>query len=114
MVEETQAETAFRVFEKLFPQDVTVTPEARHPNAGVREVYLGGAHRENTMVSYVKQGVNCPLSEMSFVIGVQGRGTLNIPGSELMSLWAVGNALIKELAGLNDPVQIDVSETNEA
>jgi hypothetical protein len=109
MVDETQAETAFRVFEKLFPQDVTVTPEMRHANPQLREVYIGGAHRDNTMVSYLKQGVNCPLAQMSFTIGVQGRGTLNIPGSELMSLIACANAVIKEVAGLNDPVQIDVT-----
>lgn len=118
MVEQTSQEAAelaaFRVFSKLFPDGVTVTPEVRHANPQLREVYIGGAHRDNTMISYVKQGMNCPLTNMSFVIGVQGRGTLNIPGSELMSLMACGLELVRELAGLNDTVQIDVQTPPEA
>lgn len=109
MVDQTAEEAAFRVFEKLFPTGVTVTPPQRHANPELREVFIGGAHLDNTMISYVQQGVNCPLTAMSFVIGVQGRGTLNIPGEELMKLLAVGNALVKDIAGLNDAVQVDVS-----
>jgi hypothetical protein len=104
----TAEETTDRVFEKLLPTGVTVTPPQRHANPQLREVFIGGAHLDNTMISYVKQGVNCPLVGMSFVVGVQGRGTLNIPGDELMKLLAVGNALVRDLAGLNDPVSVEV------
>lgn len=114
MVEQTADEAAFRVFEKLFPTGVIVTPPQRHANPQLREVFIGGAHLDNTMISYVQQGINCPLTAMSFVIGVQGRGTLNIPGEELMKLLAVGNALVKELAGLNEVVNIDVQEQTAA
>lgn len=107
MVEQTAAEASERVFDKLFPTGVTITDEVRHANPQLREVYIGGAHLDNTMVSYIKQGLNCPLVGMSFVIGVQGRGTLNIPGEELMKLLAVGNALVKSLAGLDEAVIID-------
>jgi hypothetical protein len=112
MVEQTATEAADRVFEKLFPTGVIVTPPQRHAN--LREVYIGGAHLDNTMVSYVQQGANCPLTAMSFVIGVQGRGTLNIPGEELMKLLAVGNALVRDLAGLNEAPTIEVQATPEA
>jgi hypothetical protein len=109
MEQPTVSETTDRIFDKLFPTGVTSRLRSVTPNGKLREVYIGGAHLDNTMVSYIQQGVNCPLVDMSFVIGVQGRGTLNIPGVELMKLMAVGNALIRDLAGLNDPVQIDVS-----
>lgn len=113
MVEQTVDEAAFRVFEKLFPTGVTVTPPMRHANPQLREVFIGGAHLDNTMVSYVQQGVNCPLTGMSFVIGVQGRGTLNIPGEELMKLLAVANTLVKELAGLNEPIEIEAGDASQ-
>lgn len=95
------------IFKKLLPTGVVVTPKQRHSNPELREVYLGGAHLDNSMISYLQQGVNCPLVKMSFVIGVQGRGTLNIPGTELLALLAVGNELVRELAGLNDSVTIN-------
>lgn len=90
------------IFDKLFPTGVTVTDEVPHKTAP--GVYLGGAHLDNTMISYLKQGDVQPLSKMSFVIGVQGRGTLNIPGDELMKLLACGNALVKRVAGLDEPI----------
>lgn len=114
MQPESPSESADRVFAKLFPAGVTVTPSQRHANPKLREVYIGGAHLDNTMISYIKQGVNCPLVDMSFVIGVQGRGTLNIPGEELMKLLAVGNELVRDLAGLNDPVTVEVKTEGSA
>jgi hypothetical protein len=108
MAEHTAAEAQERIFEKIFPTGVTITPPQRHANPKLKEVYIGGAHLGNSMVSYIQQGVNCPLVGMSFVIGVQGRGTLNIPGEELMNLLAVGNALVRDLAGLNDSVSVEV------
>lgn len=96
------------VFKKLFPKGVVVTPPIRHrgaeTNPKLREVYLGGAHLGNAMVSYIQQGVNCPLVDMSFTIGIQGRGTLNIPGAELMALLACGNELVRSVAGLADEI----------
>lgn len=90
------------IFDKLLPTGVTVTPPVRHANPELREVYLGGSHLDNTMISYLKQGMHQPLAKMSFVIGVQGRGTLNIPGDELMKLLACGNALVRNIAGLDE------------
>lgn len=101
------------VFQKLFPLGVTVTDEVAHLT--VPGVYLGGAHLDNAMISYLKQGDVQSLSNMSFTIGIQGRGTLNIPGYELMRLLACGNALVKRIAGLDEEiVEGEFTEVSDA
>lgn len=88
------------LYDKLLPEGVTLTDEV--PHATVPGVSLGGGHLGNAMITYLKQGEVQPLSKMSFVIGVQGRGTLNIPGSELMALLAIGGALVRRVAGIEN------------
>lgn len=84
------------IFEKLLPKGVQVGEEVRRDGG----LYIGGASLSNAVVSYLRQGPNVPLVQMSFVIGIQGRGTLNIPGSEYMDLLATMTAQAKQIAGL--------------
>lgn len=87
------------LYNKLLPNGVTLTDEM--PHATIPGVYLGGGHLDNAMISFLKQSEVQPLAKMSFVIGIQGRGTLNIPGAELMALLAIGQALVKKVAGID-------------
>lgn len=95
------------IFAKLLPPGVQVGEEIeRSPG-----LFIGGANLNNSLVSYLKQGPNIPLKDMSFVIGIQGRGTLNIPGSEYMDLLATMTALAKSIAGLSDePITVNFTE----
>ena len=98
------------ILAKLLPQGVQIGDEVDRGEG----IVIGGAHLDNAIISYVKQGDFVPLKDMSFVIGIQGRGTLNIPGSEFLALLSVGIALTKRIAGLDQPVDGEFTEAADA
>lgn len=97
------------LFDKLLPPGVQVGTEREHTPGS--NIFIGGASLDNAVVSYLKQAADTPLVQMSFVIGIQGRGTLNIPGGEFMALLATMTALAKDIAGIGGIVDAEFSET---
>lgn len=98
------------IFEKLLPTGVKVGTETTHHK--IKDLYIGGAGLNNAVVSYLKHGEHTPLTDITFVIGIQGRGSLNILGSEFMDLLATMVAQTKAIAGLDQPIPVEFEDAD--